>query len=146
MGTKDPLTEDQNRSERGLSRREFARRVALVTATAASGLAASVPLAETAGAQESAQQAAKAPSLPPQSQAEVDARIQAILGRYGQRLSDAQKSDLKRLATEIQKPLEKLRAYSLSNSDMPATVLKPIVERQKPPAVGVVPAPPKPKS
>lgn len=146
MGTTAPSTNDRKQTPSGLSRREFARQVALATATAASCLAGPVPLIEAAGAQESGPQAAKAPALPPQSQAEVDARIQAILGRHGNRLSDAQKADLKRLATDIQKPLEKLRAYALSNGDMPATVLKPIVERDKPRAAGAVPAPPKPKT
>ena len=113
----------------GISRREFARRVALTTVTAAALPGALVE--EVCAAAPAAQEAAKPPVLTPAGQAEVDARIQAILGRYGNRLSEAQKADVRRLASVLQPQLEKLRAYPIANEDAPATVLKTIVEREK---------------
>jgi hypothetical protein len=86
------------------------------------------------------QQVLNAPKLSPQSQAEADSRIQTILAQYGSRLSDAQKADIRRLATEAQPPLDRLRAYPTENGDGPALYLKPLMEREKKPA----PAPPKP--
>jgi hypothetical protein len=62
--------------------------------------------------------------LSPASQAEVDAKIQAILRKYGDRLSEAQKADIRRLVTEGQAPLEKMRAFPLDNSDQPGNVFK----------------------
>jgi len=113
----------------GISRREFARRVALTTVTAAALPAAL--LEEARAAIPALQEAAKPPALTPAGQGEVDSRIQAILGRYGDRLSEAQKADVRRLVTGLQPQLEKLRAFAIANEDAPATVLKPIVEREK---------------
>lgn len=112
-----------------ISRREFARRVALATVTAAALPAAL--LEEARATIPAPQEPAKLPALTSASQAEVDSRIQAILGRYGDRLSEAQKADIRRLATNLQPQLEKLRAFAIANEDAPATVLKPIVEREK---------------
>ena len=146
MDAENPRTKTRKRGACGITRRDFARQVALVTATAAAGLSVPASLLEAVGAaQESAQQAPKTPSLTPQGQAEVDGKIHAILGRYGDRLNEAQKADVQRLAKEMQPPLEKLRAYSLLNSDMPATILKPIVEREKPRPAAPVARPAKPK-
>ena len=80
------------------------------------------------------QQAPNAPKLSPESQAEVDSRIQTIMAQYGNRLSDAQKTDIRRLATEAQPPLDRLRAYPTENGDGPALYLKPLMEREKKPA------------
>jgi hypothetical protein len=81
------------------------------------------------------------PKLSLGSQAEVDSRIQTILAQYGSRLSDAQKADIRRLATEAQPPLDRLRAYPTENGDGPALYMKPLMEREKKP---MPPAPPKP--
>jgi hypothetical protein len=124
-----------------ISRREFARRAAMVSA-AASLAPANLLNAEPPTSLPQAQQAPNAPKLSPQSQAEVDSRIQTILAQYGSRLSDAQKADIRRLATEAQPPLDRLRAYPTENGDGPALYLKPLMEREKKPAPA--PAPPKP--
>jgi hypothetical protein len=91
-----------------------------------------------------AQQPASAPKLSPESQAEVDSRIQSIFAQYGKRLSDAQKADIRRLATEAQPPLERLRAFATENGDGPGLYLKPLMEREKKPSP--MPAKPKPAS
>jgi hypothetical protein len=123
-----------------ISRREFARRAAYVSAAASltpanllhSGIAAS-PLPTP--------QSANAPKLSPESQAEVDSRIQAILAQYGKRLSEAQKTDIRRLATEAQPPLDRLRAFATENGDGPGLYLKPLLEREKKPAPKAAPKP-----
>jgi hypothetical protein len=104
-----------------ISRRDFARQAALAAATAAclpGELLArphgtlSPPLQETE----------KKPS--PETAAEADAKMEALLRKYGARFSEAQKKDLRRLVIEGQKPLEAMRAFSLDNSDQPGNVLK----------------------
>jgi hypothetical protein len=106
-------------SASGISRRDFARRAAL---------------AATAACLPAELLAAHLPSIPPQqqpeeklspdSQAEVEAKIQALLRKYGDRLSEAQKADVRRLLTEGQKPLEQMRKFPLENANQPGNVLK----------------------
>ena len=132
---------DQNDS--AISRREFARRAAFVSAAAtltpsnllsAGSIATPLP----------AQLPANAPKLSPEGQAEVDSRIQSVFAQYGSRLSDAQKADIRRLATEAQPPLERLRAFPAENGDGPGLYLKPLMERERKPSP--MPATPKPAS
>ena len=91
-----------------------------------------------------AQQPANSSKLSPEGQAEVDSRIQSIFAQYGSRLSEAQKADIRRLATEAQPSLERLRAFATENGDGPALYLKPLMEREKKPSP--MPATPKPTS
>ena len=129
-----------NQKDHAISRREFARRAALVSAASlapANLLSASVP----PGAPQT-QQPPNSPNLSPESQAEVESRIQAILNEYGGRFSDAQKTDLRRLCKEAQPVLDRLRAYSTENGDGPALYLRPLMEREKKPSP--MTAPPKP--
>ena len=116
-----------------ISRREFARRAAMVSA-AASLSPANLLGAEPASARPRPQQAPAVTNLSPQSQPEVDARIQSILAQYGSRLSEAQKNDLHRLATEAQPPLDRVRAFIVENGDGPALYLRPLIEREAKPA------------
>jgi hypothetical protein len=119
----------------GLSRREFARRAAL----AAAGIAAGPSSAMGGSSNEPqsppgpAQQAPSDAALSPAAEAEVESKIQFILQKYGSRLNETQKTDIRRLVKEGQKPLEKLRAYALENSDAPELVLRlgPAAGRRK---------------
>jgi hypothetical protein len=104
-----------------LSRRDFARKAALTAATAA---VLPGELLARSLAPASPQAPAQQTKLSPESQAEADAMFQAILRQHGDRFSEAQKTDLRRLANEGQKPLEALRAFPLDNSDQPGNVLK----------------------
>jgi hypothetical protein len=129
----EPAAEKKPRT--AISRREFARRAAV-----ASAVVSWAPAAIAAGSQgatptdgSAAAHAATSPQLPPQSQPEIDARIQSILAQYGSRLSDDQKSDIRRLCAAAQPPLDRLRAYHLDNADGEALYLKPLVEREKKP-------------
>lgn len=130
-----------NKSDSAISRREFARRAAFVSAAAS--LAPSNLLdTESLAAPPPAQQPASAPKLSPESHAEVEARIQSIFSQYGSRFSEAQKADIRRLATEAQPPLERLRAFPIDNGAGPGLYLKPLMEREK--KVSPMPATPKP--
>jgi hypothetical protein len=132
-----------NNSDSAISRREFARRAAFVSA-AATLTPSNLLGAESVAAPLPAQQPANAPKLSPEGKVEVEARIQSIFAQYGSRLSEAQKSDIRRLATEAQPPLDRLRAFATENGDGPGLYLKPLVERENKPSP--MPAKPKPAS
>jgi hypothetical protein len=119
-----------NKSDSDISRREFARRAAFLSA-AASLAPANLLTSDPIAASLTAQQPPNTPKLSPESQAEVESRIQAIFAQYGKRLSDAQKADIRRLATEAQPPLERLRAFATDNGDGPGLYLKPLMEKEK---------------
>jgi len=98
-----------------MSRREFSRVATVTAATAAlpiASKAAAVP--QVAEMPEST----RAAQLPPAA----EAQYQAILAKYGKRLSDEQKTELKRLITQAQKTSEALRAFPLENSNEPAMI------------------------
>jgi hypothetical protein len=104
-----------------ITRRDFARHAA-GAAAAIAALPGSLPLPaipprpqEAAGAH---------PSLTPEALAEAEARATEILRRYGTKLSDEQKAEIRRLSRDAQAPLEALRRFSLQNQDEPATVLQ----------------------
>jgi hypothetical protein len=82
------------------------------------------------------------PKLPPESQAEVDARLHTVFAQYGSRLSDAQKTDLTGIAYQGQSNLDRIRAYPIDNGDGPGLYLKPLIEHERKPAP--LPATPKP--
>jgi hypothetical protein len=130
-----------NKSDSAISRREFARRAALVSA-AASLSPSNLLRSESIAAPLPAQQPPNAPKISPEGRAEVESRIQAIFAQYGNRLSDAQKADIRRLAAEGQPPLDRLRAFATDNGDGPGLYLKPLMEREKKPSP--MPAAPKP--
>ena len=125
-----------------ISRREFARRAAFVSAAASLSPAellkreSAVPVAPL-----SQTPTPGAPKLSPESQAEMESRLQTVFTQYGPRLSDAQKSDLRRIAADGQAALDRLRAYPADNGDGPALYLKPLMERE---TKHVIPATAKP--
>jgi hypothetical protein len=130
-----------NKTDSAISRREFARRAVFVSA-AASLAPSNLLSAESMAAPQPAQQPSNSPKLSPEGQAEVESRIQSIFAEYGNRLTDAQKTDIRRLATEAQPPLDRLRAFATDNGDGPGLYLKPLMEREKKPSP--MPATPKP--
>ncbi|MGC1617059.1 MAG: hypothetical protein WA765_01075 [Candidatus Acidiferrum sp.] len=117
------------KSRSSISRREFARRAAIVSA--ASLVPPSATTTYSTIRQSSPQQPSETPPLPPASLVESEARYQAILSAYGSRFSDSQKAELRRLSFVAQPPLDHLRAYQIENGDGPALYLKPLVERDK---------------
>ena len=112
-----------------ISRREFARRAAIVSAVS---MVPTNPLAARPSMEHpSLDQSSDTPSLSTESKAEAEARYETILGIYGTRFTDTQKSDLRRLCFAAQPSLDHLRAYTIENGDCPALYLKPLVEREK---------------
>lgn len=106
-------------SQSKITRRKFT----VGAAVAAAGVL--LPGGEAAGQSSStAQQPSSSTRLSPDAQAEVEAKVKEIFRKYGKRLSDEQKADIRKVMGETQSGLEKMRAYALENSDQPATVLK----------------------
>jgi hypothetical protein len=113
-----------------ISRRAFARRAAMVSASA--GLVSSGLLSSpNSFAIEFAQLPDNVPKLTPEGQEEADARFQLVLSRNGSYLTEEEKSTVKMACVFVQPGLQRLRAYPLKNGDLPALFLKPIVEREK---------------
>ena len=129
------------------SRREFARRAALLSLAApiAAPLAAAAPLpagsASTAADDQLPKLPPNFPKLSDQSRAEVEARYESIVKQYSGRFNDLQKAELRRLSFLAQPALDNLRAYTIHNGDSPALYLKPLVEREKKPAKPASPSP-----
>ncbi|PYU64590.1 MAG: hypothetical protein DMG49_26275 [Acidobacteria bacterium] len=122
-----------NKSDSAISRREFARRAALVSA-AASLSPSNLLSPESVAARLPTQQAPNAPKPSPEGHAEVESRIQSIYAQYGRRLTDSQKADIRRLVTETQPTLDRLRALATDNGDGPGLYLKPLMERERTPS------------
>ncbi|HTQ61662.1 MAG TPA: hypothetical protein VMI32_15675 [Candidatus Solibacter sp.] len=125
-----------------ISRREFARRAAIVSAVSLVPVA--TPSLTSGLVQPLPQQPSDAPSLSPESQAEASARYQAILALYGARFSDTQKTELQRLCFLAQPPIDRIRAFGIENGDSPALYLKPLMEREKKPAPSAIRPKPNP--
>jgi hypothetical protein len=120
--------------ERHLSTRvEFSRRQFALSAALA---AAAMTLPGELGAQEQKPPATPpetpAPVKPPETEAlklseaakkEVELKIQWVMDRYGARLSESQKADVRKALASTQEGLESLRAFAIENWDEPATVL-----------------------
>ncbi len=47
-------------------------------------------------------------------------KVASIFRKYGDKLSDEQKSDIRRIMAESQEGLEKMRTFKLDNGDQPA--------------------------
>lgn len=107
-------------STRPITRRSFA--VGAATATAA----ALLPVSETYGQTTTSSQseAAAMAKLSSGARAEVKAKVGELFRKYGSRLSDEQKADIRKIMAETQDGLEKMRAFALTNADQPATVYK----------------------
>jgi len=122
------------------SRRDFARKAAILTASVPLLQPAAMPSGAPTDRRDDQQPQnlpANFPKLSDQSRAEVEARYEAILKQYVGRFNEQQKTELRRLSFLAQPALDKLRAYTVQNGDSPALYLKPIVEREKKPAKSV---------
>jgi hypothetical protein len=112
-----------------LSRREFARRAALLSATASIVPAGVMLPAEASPGASPSEQSADLPKLSAEGQAEADARFQLVLSRYDNRLSEEEKQRTKALCYSLQTTLEQVRAYPIKNGDVPALFLRPLIDR-----------------
>jgi len=66
--------------------------------------------------------AAEAP--PAATTPELEARINWIIGKYGARLNDEQRADIRRLIVSGQPGVDAMRAFPLDNAVEPATIFK----------------------
>lgn len=95
-------------------------------AAAATATAALLPRSEADG-QTSAPSQAEAEAmakLSPGARVEVEMKVNEIFRKYGSRLSDEQKADIRKVMAETQDGLEKMRSFALANDNQPATVCK----------------------
>src|SRR2546423_15211491 len=97
-----------------ITRRQFARGTA-VTAVAA------VLLPSELAAQSYPPPSSK---LSPEAQSEAEAKLQNVLRKYGSRLSEAEKTDVRPLLLLNQESLEQLRSYKLENFRQPPPLLR----------------------
>jgi hypothetical protein len=95
-----------------ISRRGFGRRAAIAVALGASKDAAAAP-----------QPQGQTP-LDAADQAEVDAKFSNVVRQYGSRLSDEQKTRVRGVLGRHQRMLARVRAFTVENSDPPATGLR----------------------
>ena len=100
-----------------ISRRDFSRVMALTAASAALPLTPGAAAGGAAMGQEAKPEALK---LSP----EAESQVQALMSKYGTRLTEEQKADVRRLIGLAQKTSETMRAFPLSNSDEPATIFR----------------------
>ena len=70
----------------------------------------------------------RGPALSQQAQTEVEAKLQRIFAKYGDRLSDDQKKLMRRTVENHVRMLEAIRPIAVTNGDPPATVLKLVTD------------------
>jgi hypothetical protein len=121
----------KHKNERVLSRREFAQRAALLSATAS--LASAEAVFPASAQLRGPQSPSPTPKLSDASQVEADSRYQQIVSLYGRRFDEGQRAELQRMCAELQPALEHIRSYELQNGDAPGLYLKPLIERDKKP-------------
>jgi hypothetical protein len=115
------MSSSQNKKK--ISRRSFARGAALAaTAVAVPGATAARPSSSTSDAF-----AQEEPS------SQIECQFQSVLKKCAGRLSEEEKADVKRLLAQVQKTSDALRAYTLENSDEPATTFE-VYHRSRRPA------------
>lgn len=109
-----------------LGRRQFTFGAAVAAATSlvfpADALAQTAPVLD-AHSLDDKTRAAMA-RLSASAQAEVEMKVASIFRRYGDRLTEEQKADIRRIMAEGQEGLEKMRAFRLENGDQPADAFR----------------------
>jgi hypothetical protein len=96
-------------SKNGISRRRFGQRAAVL-----SGLLPAVAQA----------QRQQGPPMSDTENAEVEARYQEAMRRYGSRMTEEQKQRIRTILTTNERMMSHIREFPLENGDTPATVLK----------------------
>ena len=116
-----------------VGRRQFALGAATVAAAAlirpGQAIAQSDP-AKPAATLDQQTQAAMA-KLSSRAQSEVEMKVTEIFRKYGDRLNDEQKADIRRIMAETQEGLEKIRAFALENGDQPADAFRAYRREEK---------------
>ncbi|HEX7192345.1 MAG TPA: hypothetical protein VF381_12330 [Thermoanaerobaculia bacterium] len=90
-------------------------------------------IAASALVRASSAESAEAPAAAPN--AEVEARIQWVFTKYGSRLNDEQRADVRRIITSGQPAIDAMRAYPLGNEVGPPVPFRVYSgKRRRPPA------------
>jgi hypothetical protein len=110
--------EGRSMGQSGETRREFARDAAAAAAALLGGACA------RSGTPARAPAPPSPPELPRPSRLEADARVELILSRWGDRLSEEQRTKLRRFAYDAQRELDAIRAYPLEAGDEPTPVFR----------------------
>ena len=109
------------------SRRRFALGAAAAAATATIHpgelLSQQTPAKPPAPLEQEARDAMA--KLTPAARAEVEMKVSDLFRKYGDKLTDEQKVDIRKVMAETQEGLEKMRLFVVANGDQPATVLRP---------------------
>ena len=71
-----------------------------------------------------AQENSSVTGLPPADQAAVDAKYANVIRKYGERLSEAQRTRAREVLVRHQRMLMRVRDFALENGDAPATGLR----------------------
>ena len=111
------MPKHRNKESHALTRRDFARGIALTAATVTVPHKKSGHV-ESASGGAPQEATAQATQLSPAG----EAQLQTILAKYGKRLSDEQRADVRRLVAQAQKTSEALHAFPLDNSNEPAMI------------------------
>lgn len=119
-----------------LGRRQFTFGAAVAAATSlvfpVDALAQTVQTAVTADQSLDAKTRAAMARLSASAQAEVEMKVASIFRKYGDRLSEEQKADIRRIMAEGQEGLEKMRTFHLENGDQPADAFRAYRTESKP--------------
>jgi hypothetical protein len=111
--------------KRSFSRRGFGKRA---VAAALTGIAYPARGARLQGPLVSSKEQSNEPDLTPTQMQEVEAWFNEIIRRYGNRLSDEQRTRLRRVLIQNQRMLAPIRDFPVNNGDAPATTLKLRIE------------------
>jgi hypothetical protein len=119
-----PRRADRSAPPRELSRRRFGQ-LAMLGLAGGTLMPGELLLGKNiAGGHATAGQEQESAALSAKGRAEVDAKLQAIFGEYGDRLSEDQKKQMRDIVASHVQMLESVRAFPLANPDAPATVLR----------------------
>ncbi|HET9399793.1 MAG TPA: hypothetical protein VFO34_02490 [Candidatus Acidoferrales bacterium] len=111
-------------SKSRFTRREFGRGAVAAVAAAALAPASAISQRGDASAPASPQQGPDVSDLSPAARAEIDAKVENAIRRWGDRMNDEQKTRIRTIITRHVRMLETVRKFAVKNGDSPASVLK----------------------
>lgn len=117
-------------SKSRFTRRQFGRGAVAVIAVAALAPASATP--QRGDAPAPPQQGPDVSDLSPAARAEIDAKVENAIRRWGDRINDEQKTRLRTIITRHVRMLETVRKFPVKNGDSPASVLKLYAAPQRP--------------
>jgi hypothetical protein len=107
-----------------VGRRQFTLGAAAAAATALVRPADALAQAAAGVSELDAKTRAALARLTPPARAEVEMKVANIFRKYGDRLNDEQRADIRRIMAESQEGLEKMRAFPLENGNQPADAFR----------------------